>query len=93
MTEDEGYSPFQLMQASDGNLWGLTSFRNGYFFADSLAGTSITNGTFNCATTGCQPQGMMEARDGNFSGPPVSGGTRGINPVGTVFKIASGLPH
>lgn len=93
MTEDEGYSPFQLLQASDGNLWGLSSFRDGYFFAVSLAGAAITNGTFTCATTGCQPQGMMEARDGNFYGTAINGGTGSGNPEGTVFKIAAGLPH
>jgi uncharacterized repeat protein (TIGR03803 family) len=41
MTDQEGYEPVQLLQASDGNLWGLSDFRDGSFFAISLDGTSI----------------------------------------------------
>jgi uncharacterized repeat protein (TIGR03803 family) len=93
MTDGEGYSPLQLMQASDGNLWGLSDFRNGSFFAVTLSGTSVTSGAFTCASTGCQPQGMTEATDGNFYGTAISGGQGTGNPEGTVFKIAAGLPH
>lgn len=93
MTDQEGYEPVQLLQASDGNLWGLSDFRNGSFFAITLGGTSITSGAFNCNTTGCQPQGMIEGRDGNLYGTAISGGHMpGQNPEGTVFKIAAGLP-
>ena len=94
MTDGEGYSPIQLLQASDGNLWGLSDFRNGSFFAITLGGASLTSGAFNCNTTGCQPQGMIEGRDGNFYGTAISGGNMpGLNPEGTVFKIAAGLPR
>jgi uncharacterized repeat protein (TIGR03803 family) len=91
MTDGEGYGPSQLLQASDGNLWGLSDFRNGSFFAITLSGTSITSGAFTCSTTGCQPQGMTEGRDGNFSGTAIMGGAFPGNPEGTVFKIAAGL--
>ncbi len=92
MTDSEGYGPVQLLQASDGNLWGLSDFRDGSFFAITLGGASITSGAFNCNSTGCQPQGMMEGRDGNFYGTAISGGSApGRNPEGTVFKIAAGL--
>jgi uncharacterized repeat protein (TIGR03803 family) len=91
MTDSEGYSPNQLLQASDGNLWGLSPFRNGSFFAVTTDGTSIFSGAFNCASTGCMPQGMIEGRDGNFYGTAISGGTAPGNPEGTVFKIAAVL--
>src|SRR5262249_1602165 len=92
MTDQEGYDPVQLLQASDGNLWGLSDFRNGSFFAITLGGVSITSGAFNCNSTGCQPQGMIEGRDGNFYGTAINGGNMpGQNPEGTVFKIAAGL--
>jgi uncharacterized repeat protein (TIGR03803 family) len=91
MTDGEGYSPIQLLQASNGNLWGLSDFRNGSFFTITLGGTSIASGAFTCGTTGCQPQGMLEGRDGNFYGTAISGGTGPGNPEGTVFKIAAGL--
>jgi len=91
MTDGEGYSPIQLLQASDGNLWGLSDFRNGSFFAITLGGASLTSGAFNCNTTGCQPQGMIEGKDGNFYGTAIMGGTAPGNPEGTVFRIAAGL--
>jgi uncharacterized repeat protein (TIGR03803 family) len=91
MTDTEGYSPLQLLQASDGNLWGLSDFRNGSFFAVTLGGASVTSGPFTCATTGCQPQGMIQGRDGNFYGTAIMGGTFPGNPEGTIFKIAAGL--
>jgi uncharacterized repeat protein (TIGR03803 family) len=91
MTDGEGYDPIQLLQASDGNLWGLSDFRNGSFFSITLGGASITSGAFNCSSTGCQPQGMVEGKDGNFYGTAIMGGAAPGNPEGTVFKIAAGL--
>ena len=94
MTDGEGYSPIQLLQASDGNLWGLSDFRDGSFFSVSLSGNSLTSGAFNCSSTGCAPQGMVEGKDGNFYGTAISGGKMpGQNPEGTVFKIAAGLSN
>jgi len=94
MTENEGYEPVFLMQASDGNIWGLSSFRDGSFFSITLGGQSLQSGAFSCAVTGCQPGGMIEGRDGNLYGTAISGGhVPGQNPLGTIFKIAAGLPH
>jgi uncharacterized repeat protein (TIGR03803 family) len=94
MTDSEGFSPGQLLQASDGNLWGLSDFRSGSFFTITLSGISLQSGAFNCASTGCSPTGMIEAADGNFYGIADTGGNApGENPLGTIFKIAAGLPH
>lgn len=94
MTDSEGYSPVQLLQASDGNLWGISDFRDGSFFTLSLSGSSIQSAAFNCATTGCTPLGMIEGPDGNLYGVAGAGGNApGENPLDTIFKIAAGLPH
>jgi hypothetical protein len=94
MTEAEGFGPVQLLQASDGNLWGLSNYRDGSYFAITLGGDSLYSGGFVCFATGCQPNGMIEASDGNFYGNTAHGGhASGEYPIGTVFKIAAGLPH
>jgi uncharacterized repeat protein (TIGR03803 family) len=95
MTDSEGYSPVQLLQASDGNLWGISDFRNGSFFTISLSGVSIQSEAFNCNATGCGPLGMIEGTDGNLYGVAGAGGNAppGDDPLGTIFKIAAGLPH
>lgn len=67
------------------------TFAMALYFAVTLGGTSITSGAFTCNSTGCQPQGMVEAKDGNFYGTAIMGGTAPGNPEGTVFKIAAGL--
>ncbi len=94
MTDGEGYSPDLLMQASDGNLWGLSTFRNGSFFTISLSGVSLQSAAFNCNVSGCAPLSMIEAPDGNFYGVAGSGGNApGQESFGTIFKIAAGLGH
>jgi uncharacterized repeat protein (TIGR03803 family) len=94
MTENEGFEPVQLLQASDGNLWGLSDYRNGSYFTITLDGTSIQSAAFSCASTGCTPQAMMEGRDGNLYGTAINGGhVPGENALGSIFKIAAGLPH
>lgn len=94
MTDAEGYSPVQLLQASDGNVWGISQFRDGSFFSISPSGVSLQSGAFNCSVSGCTPTGFIEAPDGNFYGVAEAGGSApGQNPLGTVFKIAAGLNH
>ena len=94
MTANEGYGPVQLLQASDGNLWGISDFSGGSFFTITLSGESIQSESFNCSQTGCGPQGMIEGTDGNLYGVGIAGGNRpGDIPLGTVFKIAAELPH
>jgi len=95
MTDQEGYEPVQLLQASDGNLWGISDFRDGSFFIMTLGGTSIYSAPFNCLRTGCQPLGLMQASNGTFFGVAGQGGnTRNSNvALGTIFKITGGLMH
>lgn len=95
---DDGNTVVQIMQASDGNLWVLTSdggpqpARPGEAFAVTLKGSEIATAAFNCASSGCSPTGMMQGSDGNFYGIGAQGGSApGQNPYGTVFKIDAGL--
>ena len=95
---EDGYSVVQMQQASDGNLWVLTSdggpqpARPGAVFAVTIGGTNVAEAYFDCATTGCSPTGMLQGSDGNFYGIAGQGGSaRGQNPLGTVFKINAGL--
>jgi len=100
LSQAEGPSPNQLLQASDGNLWGLSinggtsPDRPGTVFALTLSGAFLGSEEFTCATTGCFPEGMVEGSDGNFYGNAIGGGTAvDGNPLGTVFEIKAGLPH
>lgn len=94
MTDQEGFGPVQLLQASDGNLWGISDFRDGSFFIITLSGTSIYSAPFNCATTGCEPLGLIQASDHSFYGVAGQGGNSpGNNPLGTIFRITGGLTH
>ncbi|HZQ23842.1 MAG TPA: choice-of-anchor tandem repeat GloVer-containing protein [Terriglobales bacterium] len=100
LTQGEGPTPTFLLQASDGNLWGLcmnggtAPDRPGTVFAVTPSGTVLTSAEFNCASDGCNPEGMIQGSDGNFYGVAISGGTAPGHPLGTVFKIDAGLaPH
>jgi uncharacterized repeat protein (TIGR03803 family) len=99
MTAAQGLSPNLLLQASDGNLWGLSSNggisadRPGTLFTLTTAGQFISSEEFNCVTTGCIPLGMVEGRDGNFYGNAIQGGSApNRNPLGTFFEVKAGLP-
>jgi len=99
LQDEDGYSVVEVMQASDGNLWVLTSdggpqpARPGEVFAITLAGSRVTGAAFTCATTGCSPTGMIQGSDGNFYGIAGQGGAvaSGNYAEGTVFKIDAGL--
>jgi uncharacterized repeat protein (TIGR03803 family) len=98
MTPTEGLSPSFLLQGSDGNLWGLAvnggtaPDRPGTLFTLTTSGTFISSEEFNCTTTGCNPEGMVEGSDGNFYGNAITGGAApSRNPLGTFFKVAAGL--
>jgi uncharacterized repeat protein (TIGR03803 family) len=98
LSQAQGPSPSFLMQASDGNLWGLSPNggtapdRPGTLFTLTTSGTFISSEQFICSTTGCNPTGMVEGRDGNFYGNAGTGGNAaGKNPEGTFFKVAAGL--
>ncbi len=87
----DGSSPLAAMvQAADGNLYGVTGST---VFRVSLAGKLTTLYTF-CSQTGCSdgtlPVGLIQALDGNFYGATNGGG--GASTIcpggcGTVFKI------
>lgn len=98
LSQAQGPSPSFLMQASDGNLWGLSESggtapdRPGTLFTLTTLGTFIGSEEFNCSTTGCNPEGMVEGSDGNFYGNAITGGSApGRNPEGTFFKVSAGL--
>jgi uncharacterized repeat protein (TIGR03803 family) len=86
----DGVSPQgSLIQANDGNLYGMTSgggaSNGGTVFQITPAGTLTVLHAFVGATDGVSPQGsLIQASDGNFYGM-TSGG--GANNGGTVFQI------
>jgi uncharacterized repeat protein (TIGR03803 family) len=77
----------QLVQATDGNLYGLTqqggTYGYGTFFKCTTSGTLTTLVIFNFAN-GATPSGSpIQASDSNIYGMTQSGGSLGL---GTVFK-------
>src|ERR1019366_5606581 len=84
----DGASPGWMIQATDGNLYGITSEggANGYgtVFKITPAGALTTLHSFD-STDGALPTGgLVQATDGNFYGTTNSGGSDGC---GTVFSI------
>ena len=83
-----GQSP--LIQASNGNFYGITFAANspGSFFELTPSGTYTTLYNF-CAQTNCSdgsgPLGIVQGTDGNFYGTTYSGG---VNNLGTFFEIS-----
>ena len=79
-----------LVQATDGNLYGTTSAGGrgnyGTVFKVTSGGTLTTIHSFD-GTDGAYPTtaGVVQATDGNFYGTTLYGGA---NAVGTVFKVA-----
>ncbi len=79
----------ELLQASDGNFYGTTTFGGsnnlGTVFKMTSAGALTTLVSFN-STNGSQPYaGLIEATDGNFYGTTLHGG--GTNDDGLIFKM------
>ena len=97
LTAAEGPTPTFLLQASDGNLWGLcrnggsAPDRPGTVFAVSTTGTVLASAEFSCASTGCNPEQMTQGADGKFYGVAITGGRAASNPLGTLFRIDAGL--
>jgi uncharacterized repeat protein (TIGR03803 family) len=90
----DGSRPNQLVQGSDGNLYGTTqaggASDGGTVFQITLTGDLTTLHSFcslpNCAD-GAQPTaGLVQGNDGNFYGTASLGGEED---EGTVFKISS----
>lgn len=96
----DGNQPFApMVQGTDGNFYGTTSFGGangdyGTVFKITPTGTLTTVYSFcsyaNC-TDGDNPNGLVQARDGNFYGTTVDGGSSSAcsGGCGTVFKITS----
>ena len=96
----DGATPYgSLIQASDGNLYGMTSSGGlggvGTVFRITLTGSESVMHWFGAFSgDGKQPQdSLIQASDGNFYGMTVGGGTPsaqcGQFGCGTVFKITS----
>src|SRR5579864_823691 len=82
-----------LIQGSDGNLWGTTSWPSGAIFKMTTAGVSTAIYQFGASgcgigSPGCSPQaGLVQGTDGNYYGVAPSGGA---NSQGVVFKVTPG---
>ena len=81
-----------LLQASDGNLYGVTSEGGannsctsgcGTIFKITLAGALTTLFSFD-ESNGSSPNGLFQGADGNFYGTTSAGGTNGD---GTIFEF------
>jgi uncharacterized repeat protein (TIGR03803 family) len=89
---DGAYPWTALVQARDGDLYGVTSGDNAgtpwTFFKITPGGALTTLNSF-CPQAGCPqgngPEGIIQASDGDFYGTTVDGGAYGY---GTIFKIA-----
>src|SRR5579864_1394576 len=57
-----------LMQASDGNLWGDFFQPLGIVFSSTLSGSVLENITLNANVNGEQPFGILQAADGKLYG-------------------------
>jgi uncharacterized repeat protein (TIGR03803 family) len=87
----DGFGPDALMQASDGNFYGTTAAgganNEGTVFKITSTGTLTTLYSF-CAQSGCpdgsDPDGLMQASDGNFYGTAFGSGAYGY---GAIFEI------
>ena len=84
-----GYPQEDLIQASDGNFYGITSYGGangeGTVFRMTPAGVLTKLADLDGSTTGRYPEGsLFEASDGNFYGLTKAGGTGG---AGTVFRL------
>jgi uncharacterized repeat protein (TIGR03803 family) len=84
---DDGYEPGPtLLQASDGNLYGVTELGGvngqGTIFKIDGAGTLTTIHSFDVTDGSIPIGGLMQATDGTILGTTEGGGT---NHVGTIF--------
>ena len=81
-----------LVQASDGNLYGVTSGGGsggcGTIYQITLSGTYTSKYSFTCSSDGGFPKGgMIQATDGNLYGTTSTGGSGNY---GTAFRFTLG---
>ncbi|MBV9961352.1 MAG: T9SS type A sorting domain-containing protein [Parafilimonas sp.] len=85
---NDGGAPLgKLLQASDGNFYGMTS-NGGHIFQLTQAGGYSNLHTFNSSLDGYNPFGsLIQASDGNLYGTCSDGGTKSS---GTIFQMSLG---
>jgi len=85
----DGASPGFLIQANDGNLYGVTGAAYGTVFEITTRGTLTTLHTFDDADGADPSEGLVQATDGNFYGVTQVGGPNNSCPYGcgTIFKM------
>jgi uncharacterized repeat protein (TIGR03803 family) len=86
-----GSQPNALVQATDGNFYGIAGGGGignvGMIFKITSAGTFTTLHTFDF-NDGAYPNALMQATDGSFYGTTGAGGS---NAVGVAFSLSVGL--
>ncbi len=92
-----GFFDGNILQASDGNLWGDflggDCSGEGIAFSASATGSLLQSLTFDCTTIGEQPTAMIQAADGKFYGVTLGDGGVNTNAVlnGTIWSLDAGL--
>jgi uncharacterized repeat protein (TIGR03803 family) len=85
----DGSQPGQLIQATDGNFYGITlgggAYGHGTIFKLTAEGTFSRLYSFSGAD-GIEPASLIQVKSGNFYGVTVAGGA---DSGGTVFEITS----
>jgi uncharacterized protein (TIGR03437 family) len=93
-----GDTPSELIQGTDGNLYGTTptggtsQLSGGMVFKITTSGVfsilySFCSQPFSCPDGNASRSALVQATDGNFYGTTTQGGA---NNLGTVFKVAPG---
>lgn len=82
-----------LVQASDGNLWGDLFTVPGLVFSSTLSGSVRKHITPNASVNGAQPFGLLQAADGKLYGMSFENGapTNGQPSNGAFWVIDAGL--
>ena len=89
------FSDGDLIEASDGNLWGDFFFGDpGIVFASTLSGSVLYNIPLNSAVNGFEAFGLLQAADGKLYGMSFENGapTNGQPSNGSFWVIDAGLP-
>ncbi len=89
----DGFSPGSLIQATNGNLYGVTVnggdyLNNGTVFEITPEGTLTTLHRFD-GVDGANPNGLVQGNNGNFYGTTTTGAQNSCEyGCGTVFEIS-----